>query len=107
MGKGSRKCKRDCVEPHSRFWLHFRLDPVKYRMGGAEAVVPAHLEFSRMCQIADAVLGTGGILRTEPEIKWIPHFDHLLDYRESVLGKPRSVRTSGCVFVLIVHPDIR
>ncbi len=36
---------------------------------------------------ADAVLGTGRIIRAEPEIKWIPVFKDLIEYRQKVLKK--------------------
>ncbi len=37
---------------------------------------------------ADAVLGTGRIIRAEPEIKWIPVFEDLIEYRQKVHKKP-------------------
>lgn len=36
---------------------------------------------------ADAVLGTGRIIRAEPEIKWIPVYKDLMEYRQKVLKK--------------------
>jgi len=40
-------------------------------------------------QLADAVLGSGSILRNEPDTRWIPHFDDMLSYRVNILGKPK------------------
>jgi hypothetical protein len=38
-------------------------------------------------QFADAVLGTGSILRSEPQIKWIVWVKEFEEVRTKILGK--------------------
>ncbi len=40
---------------------------------------------------ADAVLGTGQIIRAEPEIKWIPVYEDLIEYRQKAYKKPNPL----------------
>jgi len=57
--------------------------------------------------LADAVLGSGAILRAEPQIKWIPTFPDLVDYRLNVLKKPKypiNVVLTGSGDVDLKHP---
>jgi len=56
---------------------------------------------------ADAVLGSGAIIRAEPAIKWIPTFDDMLNYRVNILKKskfPINVVVSGSGDVDLKHP---
>mmetsp|Transcript_20631 Transcript_20631/g.33976 ORF Transcript_20631/g.33976 Transcript_20631/m.33976 type:complete len:288 (+) Transcript_20631:71-934(+) len=56
---------------------------------------------------ADAVLGTGEILRSEPEVLWIPRFEDLLTYRRDVLKKekpPLNVVLTASGLINVMHP---
>jgi len=57
--------------------------------------------------MADAVLGSGAILRSEPTIKWVPGFDDMIDYRVNVLKKPKypmNVVLTGSGDIDLKHP---
>jgi len=57
--------------------------------------------------MADAVLGSGSILRSEPTIKWIPHFEDMVEYRVNVLKKPKyplNVVLTGSGDIDLKHP---
>lgn len=57
---------------------------------------------------ADAILGTGEILRSEPTMKWSIHFPDLVDCRKNFLKKktkyPLSVILTGSGKISISHP---
>jgi len=57
--------------------------------------------------LADAVLGSGAILRSEPGTKWVPTFEDMIDYRVNVLKKskyPLNVVLTGSGGVDLTHP---
>eukprot|EP01111_Echinosteliopsis_oligospora_P006032 TRINITY_DN1998_c0_g1_i2.p1 TRINITY_DN1998_c0_g1~~TRINITY_DN1998_c0_g1_i2.p1 ORF type:complete len:295 (-),score=62.88 TRINITY_DN1998_c0_g1_i2:612-1496(-) len=43
--------------------------------------------------IADAVLSSGANIRSEPHMKYIPHFEDMIDYRVNILKKPKYPTT--------------
>jgi len=63
---------------------------------------------------ADAVLGSGSILRSEPNIVWLPVFDDLVEHRVKVFKKPKYplnviLTGSGDVDLshhIFHHPDL-
>jgi len=84
---------------------------------GAHEIAMAHIKDSGSLSdwrllnggwmIADAVLGTGLILKAEPGIKWIPHFEDMANYRVNVLKKsksPLAAVLSGSGDVDLSHP---
>eukprot|EP00026_Physarum_polycephalum_P013972 Phypoly_transcript_14435.p1 GENE.Phypoly_transcript_14435~~Phypoly_transcript_14435.p1 ORF type:complete len:287 (+),score=40.09 Phypoly_transcript_14435:97-957(+) len=56
---------------------------------------------------ADAILGSGAIIRAEPDTKWVPSFDDMLEYRVNVLKKPKypiNIVVSGSGDIDLKHP---
>jgi len=56
---------------------------------------------------ADAVFASGAILRAEPNMKFIPFFDDIIEYRVNVLKKPKypiNVILSGSGDIDLNHP---
>jgi len=64
---------------------------------------------------ADAILGSGSILRSEPDMVWIPHFEDLVEHRVNVLKKSKYpisviVTASGVVDLkhkMFHYPDLK
>lgn len=52
--------------------------------------------------MADAVLGTGSILRNEPEVKWLPVFPDLIEYRQKYLKKSKFNKSFLFLFKFLI-----